>query len=217
MQALKHFMEAATLDERLRHTLHADILKPRMEQYYKQPSEKPVIVDSVDFVRLDLDTDLGTGRHCILSMESKAWKFPVPVMLTEQPDGFKLDWPAFVEFKDRQLEKFFQNYQKEPMRFHVGIQRNHFFGHGVPDVSHKDSFCLSPAPPDSFQGSAFLPKDTDFAAELKTRLPWETHVWAVVELEWKKQGAQQWVELKSVPQMHWYSLPEASRPAPPQQ
>jgi len=46
-------------------------------------------------------------------------------------------------------------------------------------------------------------------------MSWETHVWAIVELEWKKQGSQQWVELKGVPQMHWYSLPADQRPVPP--
>jgi hypothetical protein len=37
-------------------------------------------------------------------------------------------------------------------------------------------------------------------------------VWAVVELEWKKLGSQQWVELVSMPQMHWYSVPATPRP-----
>ncbi len=217
VQAMKQFLAATTVEERLRHTLEADAMKPLMERYYKQASDGPVIVDRIQFVRQDPNPVAGAGRHCILTLENKAWKFSVPVMLEEKPDGFKVDWVAFVEFKDRLLEKFCQTYQKEPVRFHVGIQRQHYFEDGVPDLARKDCFRIEPAPPNSFQGHAFLEKDTAFAKELRTSIPWETHIWAVVELEWKKQGSQQWVELKAVPQMNWHSFPADQRPVPPKQ
>jgi len=165
--ALKQFLAATTLEERLRHTLDADAMKPLMERYYQQAPAGPVIVDRIEFVRQDSGSELFPGRHSMFSLESKAWEFSVPVMLTEQPDGFKVEWPAFVEFKDRLLEKFFQTYQKEPVRFHVGIKRCHYFEDGVPDIARKDCFRLSPAPPNSFLGYAFLEKDTDLAKELR--------------------------------------------------
>ncbi|MDB6006390.1 MAG: hypothetical protein JWR15_3377 [Prosthecobacter sp.] len=217
VKAVKQFLAATTVDERLRHTLGAEVMRPLMERYYKQASEEPVIVDRIEFVRLDSTPQAGIERECILSLESKAWKFSVPVMLQEEPDGFKVDWLAFVEFKDRLLEKFFQNRQEKPMRFHVGIQRAHYFGAAVPDAAGKDCFRLSSAPPNTFQEDVFLEKDTDLAKELRTSMPWETHLWVVAELEWKKLGAQQWVELKQVPQMHWYALPADARPIPPKQ
>lgn len=207
VKAMKQFLAATTVDERLRFTLGADVMKPQMERYYQQASAGPVTVERIEFVRQDPNPVGGAGRHCILSLESKAWEFAVPVMLEEESDGFKVDWRAFVEFKDRLLEKFFKTYQEEPLRFHVGIQRAHYFGDEVRDRSRKDCFRVSPAPPNSFLGDVFLEKGAELANELRTSMPWETHIWAVVELEWKKQGSQQWVELKAVPQMHWYSLP----------
>ncbi|MFN0077678.1 MAG: hypothetical protein ACKVY0_14505 [Prosthecobacter sp.] len=210
--ALKKFLTAGSLAERLQHTLGADLMKPLMERYYTRSSDGPVIVDRIQFVRMDPNPELGSGKHCIFNLENKTWEFPVPVMLEEQPDGFKVDWLAFVEFKDRLLEKFFQTYQEGPARFHVGIIRHHYFEDGVPNLDRKDAFRVSPAPPNPFQASVFLEKETALAQELRARLPWETHVWAVVELEWKKLGSQQWVELSAVPQMHWYSLPMAPRP-----
>lgn len=212
VDAIKQFLAATTLEERLRYTLGAEVMKPLMERYYGRASEGPVTVDRVQFVRLDPNPELGSGRHCILSLESKTWQFPVPVMLEEEPDGFKVDWLAFVEFKDRLLEKFFQTYQEGPMRFHVGIMRHHYFEDGVPNADRKDAFRINAAPPNSFQGYAFLEKDTELAKELRTRMPWETHVWAIVDLEWKKLGSQQWVELHGVPQMHWHPLPAGPRP-----
>lgn len=214
VEALKRFLAAPTVEERLRYTLGAEMMKPLMERYYARAPEGPITVDRVQFIRLDPNPELGAGRHCILSLENKTWEFPVPVMLEEHPDGFKVDWLAFVEFKDRLLEKFFQNYQEGPTPFHVGIIRHHYFDDGVPNVDRKDAFRISPAPPNTFQAYAFLDKDSPLAAELKTRLPWEHHVWAIVYLEWKKLGSHQWVELAGVPQMHWYSLPTGTAPAP---
>lgn len=211
VEALKKFLNSTTLAERLPHTLGADLMKPLMERYYTRSTDGPISVDRIQFVRMDPNPELGSGKHCIFSLENKTWEFPVPVMLEEQADGFKVDWLAFVEFKDRLLEKFFQKYQDGPARFHVGIIRHHYFEDGVPNIDRKYAFRVMPAPPNSFQASVFLDKETALAADLRARLPWETHVWAVVELEWKKLGSQQWVELSAVPQMHWYSLPMTSR------
>lgn len=212
VEALKKFLGAGNLAERLQQTLGAEHMQPLMERYYTRAADGPVMVDRIQFVRMDPNPELGSGRHCIFSLENKTWEFPVPVMLEEQSDGFKVDWLAFVEFKDRLLEKFFQNYQEGPVPFHVGILRQHYFEDGVPNMDRKDAFRVMPAPPNSFQASVFLDKDTALAQELRSRLPWETHVWAVVMLEWKKQGSQQWVELSAVPQMHWYTLPVAAKP-----
>jgi hypothetical protein len=207
VEALKKFLAAKSVSERLQYTLGPDMMKPHMERYYSRSPDGPVEVDAIQFVRMDPNPELGTGRHCILSVENKTWEYPVPVMLEEKEDGFKVDWISFVEFKDRMLEKFFQTYMEGKACFHVGIIRQHYFSDGVPNLDRKDVFRVSPAPPNAFQSSVFLDKDSPLAEDLRDRLPWETHVWAVVELEWKKLGTQQWVELSAVPQMHWYSLP----------
>lgn len=217
VEALKKFLNSKSLEERLKYTLGADMMKPHMERYYAHAPDGPILVDRIQFVRMDPNPELGSGKHCILSLENKTWEFSVPVMLEEKEDGFKVDWVAFVEFKDRMLEKFFQTYMTGKACFHVGIIRHHYFGDGVPNLDHKDVFRVGPAPPNSFQESVFLDKDSALAQELRVRIPWETHVWAVVELEWKKLGSQQWVELSAVPQMHWYSLPMAPKDnSPPQ-
>jgi hypothetical protein len=216
VEALKKFLAAKTLPERLPYTLGADLMQPLMERYYSRAPDGPVVVDRIQFVRMDPNPELGSGKHCIFSLENKTWDFSVPVMLEEKDGGFKVDWVAFVEFKDRLLEKFFKTYQDgEPCYFHVGIIRHHYFEDGIPNLDHKDAFRVSPAPPNPFNAFAFLDKNSKLADELRDRMPWETHVWAVVGLQWKKLGSQQWVELSSVPQMHWYSLPMTrTDPAP---
>ncbi len=211
-EALRKFLGATTLEERLRHTLGAEVMQPLMERYYTRSPEGAVPVDRIQFLRLEPNPEVGSGSHCIFSLENKSWEFPVPVMLEEQADGYKVDWLAFVEFKDRLLEKFFKTYQEGPMPFHVGIMRHHYFEDGIPNLDRKDAFRISPAPPNTFQASAFVDKDSAFGEEMRKRLSWDKYSWAIVYLEWKKLGSQQWVEVTAMPQTHWYSLPTGPRP-----
>ncbi len=209
-EALMKFLTARTLEDRLRHSLAPDFMRPLMERYYKGAPEGPVKVDAVGLVRFDPKPQIGGGAHAVFGLESREWEFPIPVMLEEGKDGFRVDWLSFVEFKDRLLERFFENYQEGPARFHVGITRTHYFDDKVPNSGSKDAFLVSPAPPNPWKTTVFLDKDSPLARDLRERIPWGAQVWAVVELEWVKLGATQWVQLAAVPQLNWYSVPAAN-------
>lgn len=210
-EALKSFLKAASLQERLQYTLAADMMRPIMERYYSANSDGPIVVDAIALVRYDPKPQVGGGAHAVFGLESKTWEFPVPVMLEMSQGKFKVDWLSFVEFKDRLLEKFLAGYQDGPARFHVGITRTHYFGDKVPNASNKDVFRISPAPPNPFASVVFLEKDSELARELRDKIPWGSQVWAIVELEWMKLGPQNWVQLAAVPQLNWYSVPSAPK------
>lgn len=205
--ALMLFLKAGSLQERLRHTLAAEHMRPIMERYYSANPDGPIIVDAIALVRHDPKPQIGGGAHAVFGLESKTWEFPVPVMLEQTDGGFKVDWLSFVEFKDRLLEKFLQGYQEGPARFHVGITRTHYFEDKVPNSSNKDAFRISPAPPNPFVATIFMDKDSDLGRELRDKIPWGAQVWAIVELEWSKLGNLSWVSLSAVPQLNWYSVP----------
>jgi hypothetical protein len=212
LNTLKAFLSATTAKERANHVLGAELMKPLLDRYYSNNNDGPIAVDHISFGRYDKQPELGTGAHCIFHIESKTWEYPVPAMLEEQADGWKVDWLTFIELKDRKLEDFFKTYQEGKAAFHVGIFRQHYFGDEVPNRDQKDAFSIGLPHPNPFRAPVFLTKEAALARELRDRLPWEVHVWAIVELEWKKLGTQQWVELVSMPQMHWYSIPGAPRP-----
>lgn len=209
-EALMKFLSARDLEERVRHSLAAESMRPLMERYYQEQPEGPVHVDAVGLVRFDPKPQLGGGAHAVFGLESKEWEFPIPVMLEEGKDGFRVDWLSFVEFKDRLLERFFEVYQEGPARFHVGITRTHYFDDQIPNATSKDAFRVSPAPPNPWQSVVFLDKDSALARDLRDRIPWGAQVWAIVELEWVKLGNLKWVQLAAVPQLNWYSVPAAS-------
>jgi hypothetical protein len=209
-EALQKFLAASGLEERMRYTLAPESMRNYMERYYAANSAGPVHVDTIAFVRLDPKPQIGSGAHAVFGLESRQWQFPVPVMLEESKDGFRVDWLSFVEFKDRLLERFFHEYTQGPALFHVGLTRTHYFEDGVPNADQKDAFTVTSAPTNPFSATIFVDKKSALGQELKDKIPWGTQVWAIAELEWLKLGDQKWVQLAAVPQLNWYSVPTTS-------
>jgi hypothetical protein len=210
-EALKKFLGASNLKERLQYTLAADMMRSTMERYYSVNADGPVTVDAIALVRYDPKPQVGGGAHAVFGLESRTWEFAVPVMLEMHEGHFKVDWLSFIEFKDRFLEKFLSGYQEGSARFHVGITRTHYFEDKVPNASNKDAFRISPAPPNPFSSVVFVDRDSDLGRELRDKITWGAQVWAIVELEWTKLGPQSWVQLAAVPQLNWYSVPNAPK------
>ena len=210
-EALKKFLGAQNMAERLSYTLAADAMKPIMERYYSVNADGPILIDAIGLVTYHPKPQIGGGAHAIFGVESKTWEFPVPVMLEDVGGSFKVDWLSFVEFKDRLLEKFLLTYQEGTARFHVGITRTHYFEDNVPNSAGKEAFRISPAPPNPFMATVFVEKDSTMGRDLRDKIPWGAQVYAIVELEWTKLGNQAWVELKGVPQLNWYSVPTAPK------
>lgn len=210
LAALKQFLSARTLLERRPHILGAD--DPEMvslvERYYKVNDAGPIMVNNINFIRMDNSPETAKAPHCLFQVATKDLAFPIPVMLQGSPTGFKVDWVSFIEFKDDLLYKFLSNFQENPGSFHVGISRSHYFEEDVPDREAKDCFRIQPPFP-TYDGYVFVPKDTPLAQDLRTKISWETQTsYVIVELQWRRLGTFQWVEMTGMPQLNWYSAPD---------
>ena len=214
-KALLAFFAAPNLTERLKYTLGAASVQSLMTRYYEKMADGVIDVSEISLLRFDETPQTGGGAHCVFTVSSKLWEFPIPVMLQEEGGSFKVDWLAFVEFRDNLLYKFLSAYQDEPARFHVGIRRTHYFENDVPDLDGKDCFEIQPPLP-TYVGFVFVPKNSPLATDLAGRISWETSkAYVIVELRWRKLGDQKWVELTGVPQLNWYSFPLDSKPTAP--
>jgi hypothetical protein len=213
VDGLRLFFAAKDYMQRSQYVLGAQTILPVMERYYSKMSDGPIPVEDIKLLRYDPKPEIGTSAHAVFTVSSKLWSYPIPIMLQEEKEGFKVDWLAFVEFKDDLLYKFLSDYQDSPARFHVGIRRTHYFENDVPDREGKHCFEIQPPQP-SYVGFVFVPKTAPLARELEEKISWETRTaFVIVELQWKKQGDFKWVELSAVPQLNWYSLPLSSKPA----
>ena len=210
-EALQAFFAAKNLSERMPLTLGAENMKSLMERYYAKKDSGPIEVSEIRLLRHDPAPGTGGGAHSVFTVASKLWEYPIPVMLQEEGGAYKVDWLAFVEFRDNLLFEFLSDFQEMPARFHVGIRRTHYFEDDVPDLDSKDCFEIQPPLP-HYVGYVFLPKESPLAADLASRISWETlTAYVIVELRWKRLGDMKWVELTGVPQLNWYSFPQPTQ------
>lgn len=208
-QDLQAFFAAKNLEERIALTLGGESMKSQMQRYYEKTKKDPgpIPVDEIRLLRFDPKPQTGGGPHCVFTVASKQWEYPIPVMLQEEGGKFKVDWLTFVEFRDDLLREYLSEFIDVPAKFHVGISRSHYFEDDVPDLDGKDCFKIEPPLP-TYVGYVFTPKGTPLAADLAKRITWEAlTAFVVVELRWKQQGGMKWVELTAVPQLNWYSVP----------
>ncbi|MEI6533910.1 MAG: hypothetical protein WCN98_01120 [Verrucomicrobiaceae bacterium] len=200
--ALKQFFSAKTWQDRLALTQAPEKMRPLMERYYGANKDGSIQVARIELIRHDRAPETGSP-HCVFQVTGPALEQPLPVMVESSPEGWKVDWLTFTEFKDKLMLRFLQSWSDEPGRFHVMMRRTHYFDEDVPDLDKKYCFELTPPEP-GVSGFVFVPKGSPLAKELDRSLGWEiTNVAAVVELQWRKQDRYQWVEMTAVPQYNW--------------
>jgi len=204
--ALLAFLNGDTLEAKRKYILGAEDeqVNTHIERYYGQFPPAPVPITKLGFIRHDPNPEVGGGMQTVFMVASPDWKLPIPVMIQETKSGLKLDWIAFVEFKDNWLFKFVQAYHPTPGRFHVSIKRSHYFEHDVPDLENKDCFLIQP-PQEDFEVAVFVDKKSPLAEMLRRELTWSTqYAYVLAEIQWREDGTNQWVELTDVPQINWY-------------
>lgn len=201
-EALRDFFAAKTWNERLVLSQAQDKVKPLMQRYYESVPDQPVRVKTIELIRHEKKPETGSPL-CVFEVAGPDVPEPLPVMAESTPDGWKVDWLAFIEFKDKLMLRFLQKWQDEPGRFHVMVRRTHYFDDDVPDRDKKDCFELMPPTP-GYSGFVFVAKDSPLAKQLERAIPWNSdNIAAVVEIQWRKQDRFQWVEMTSVPQFNW--------------
>ena len=213
-ETLKKFFAASSIEERLGVTQAPDKMKPLMERYYEANPDAPLRVKAIELLRHDKKPETGAPL-CVFQVYGPDVPEPLPVMAESTPEGWKVDWLTFTEFKDKLLLEYLKKWQDNPGRFHVLLRRTHYFDEDVPDLDKKACFeVTSPVP--GFQGFTFVPKNSALAKELDRTVTWDVSgVAAIVELQWKKKDRYQWVEITSLPQYNWRNTIAEAPSTPP--
>jgi hypothetical protein len=202
VEALKKFFGASDWKERLKYVQLPEKVKTLMEQYYANNQDGPIPVNHIELLRHDAKPPQGPP-HCVFQVGGPGFNALLPIMVEMGPEGSKVDWLSFTEFKDNLLLKYVQNYQEQPARFHVMIRRAHYFDDDVPQLDKKQCFNLAPPMP-GFTANSFVEKGSPLSQELDRNLGWEvSNAAVIVELAWRKQDNYQWLELTGVPQYNW--------------
>lgn len=202
LKALQGFLDANTWKERIAFVQKPESVRAAMEKYAAKAGDGPVHVDSISFVER-YPSKNNVPPYSMFEVSGGALSNPVLVLIEESPKaGTRVDWEAFVEFKDNLLLKFLEDKASPAHSFRVLVRRKHYFDKDVPDVGQKDCFELE-QPNAEFEGQVFAPKGSTVGRQLANQLAWGQDMPVIAELAWKSDGKNQWVEITSIVSYGW--------------
>jgi hypothetical protein len=189
-RVLDGFLAAKNWKERLPLILKPDLLRPEIEEYYREKPDGPIAVQSVTYMdtfRLPV-----TNRRMTIFHVACDGCEPIPVTLEETEEGHKVDWQAFVEFKDLRLVEYFKKFQEDAGIFRVVLRRSHYFGSGVPDVDGKLCFTVEPPVPGFDNNFVWIDKNNkELIEKLGVRAEFSNRSQPTVALRWVKNDASE--------------------------
>jgi len=202
LDALVKFLDAPSFRERLKYSPNTPATQRAMENYAAAYGDGPIPVASIEFVERYVNKN-GVPPYCMFEVAGGALHHPV-LVLVEQPvkGAAKVDWEAFVEFKDDLLLKFLEKVTPAPKKFRVMVRRKHYFDKDVPNMSEKDGFELK-QPNGAFEGHVFVPRNSTLGRQLANQLAWGMDMPVIAELAWMTVGENSWVEMKSISSYGW--------------
>ncbi len=204
LDSLEKFLYASNWQERLKYCQKKESVRSEMEKHYRNHPDGPVAVSQIALVER-YTTAKGGVPYCEFELRGGVLKQPVRVYVDEPAKGPpRVDWEAFVEFKDRLLWEFLEKPGAPSQKFRVMLRRKHYFDKDVPDMGSKDSFAIV-QPGIDLEGHVFAPHDSAPARQLQQRLGWGSNMPMILELVWRKEGAHRWVEIASVVEYGWKS------------
>lgn len=202
LDALLKFLDAKNWRERSAYAQKSDAVLKAMEQHAATHSDGPVVVGSVEFVER-YPSRSGVPPYCMFELSGGALKHPVLVLVEQSPkNGVRVDWEAFVEFKDDLLLRFLEQKGAAPHKFRVMLRRKHYFDKDVPDIAGKDSFQLE-QPNSHYEGHVFVVRTSATGRQLANQLAWGQDMPVIAELVWKSDAKSWWVEIGSIASYGW--------------
>jgi len=200
-KALDAFLDATTLDELLPLVANRELVEPEIRANHKDGKREPIAVEKIEFENSGIIPGAGlrADMYWVTAGDRK-----IPVSIEETKDGFKVDWAAFKQFHDADLETFLEKPEDPGGKFYTSLRRSHYFGDDMPNIAELYAFRIkSPIAPHK-EGYVFLRKDNPEAKEILEQYRWGKEYRPKVELQWvKPKGGKPWIELTKIVSRSW--------------
>lgn len=202
LDALLKFLDAPSWRERANYVQKSTEMPAALEKYASVHGDGPILVEQVEFLER-YPSKGGVPPYCMFEVSGGVLKHPVLILVEQSAkNGVRVDWQAFIEFKDDLLLRFLENKNSAPQKFRVMLRRKHYFDRDVPDLAAKDSFEIE-QPNSEFQGHVFLPRNSALGKQLTSQLGWSQDMPVIAELVWKSDAKAWWVEISKIVSFGW--------------
>jgi len=199
--AVKNLLEASSVESILNLVHNAKSLAPAIKSYYGD-KVAPVSFDSIVF-------DSGArvpstnGRAYLFRVRSPDRPQGFPVSTEETPGGYKIDWEAYVQCKDRAMAKFWSNPEAPPETLFTVLQRAHYFDSDIPNVDALDCLKVTSPNPDEEPYFAFVPKGSELSLLIGQQILWDKKYFALATFTHAAHPGGKHVELSRVVRWVW--------------
>jgi hypothetical protein len=144
------------------------------------------------------------ARAFIFSVVHPSHPRGFPVSAEATPDGYKIDWESYIQWRDEWLRGFIENRPQGPFPLFVVLRRTHYFNDDVPQLDGKLAFKVASAVPGDAGTTVFVEKASPTGRSLAETYEWGKIYFPVVELEWRSEnGAGPFVRLNRVLRPTW--------------
>ncbi|MEK7949448.1 hypothetical protein [Luteolibacter soli] len=182
--ALKAFLSAPDWPSRAKHVLHPERVTKKMEAYYAAMPDGPTNPLSLVVDASHDDPEKGADLFTYL-IGTETFPKGFPVAIAKTPEGWRVDWETFVEFRDDHFRRFATGEGSDAGSFHLLVRNTHYFDPPFPGSTKLTAFRVDPPLPERDQ-YAFVPTGSDLHKTLAAATEWGRPCAPVLQLARKK-------------------------------
>ncbi len=186
----------------------ADRLAPLVRGYHETQPLRPLSNAVIDLAHEGTIPD-SNAKVFIFNIMHSECASGFPVSAEQTPQGYRIDWQSYVQWRDEWLRNFAQNKTADTQMLFVVLRRTHYFNDDVPDLDGKLAFKLTSAVPGDEGVVAFADRDSELGRSLEETFKWRKLYFPVVELKWvSESGADKFVRLTRIVRPTWRRVGE---------
>jgi hypothetical protein len=176
--AIKAFLSATSVEALLPLVLNRDRITPALNKYY---AEQPLAPTPFTEIVLDSSARISDSKVQAFLYRVRSGERPegFPICAEQTAQGFKIEWDAFIQCRDRAAANFWKNPAAEPASLYVILKRSHYFGDDMTNLDDYDCFRVNSPNPDEEPVYAFARKDSNFSRKFHSQLTWDANYFAV--------------------------------------
>ena len=203
LAAVKSFLAATTIEGVSANILNSAKLAPKLSAYYGKKAIAPTEFDNIV---------LDSGAR-VPETNSRAFLFRVrspdrtqgfPVCVEETPEGYKIEWEAFIQCRDRVAANFWKDPTSPATSLFVIVKRSHYFEEDLLNLDDYECFRINSPNPDEEEFYAFSRKDSAFVKKNRMLLNWDANYFVVAQFTHVKNSkGVSHVEIVDIDRFNW--------------